>query len=166
MKLGRSLLVAAMMIVSVAPARAAPAIVAASGHWAALRGPKACEAATLALLPAGRTRAQGRAAFAFEPGRRRGEFAAALSRPGRPGAAVILTIGDTPFLLVARGAGAWSRGPAQEAAIIAAVRGAASMRIEAHSAGGARFIDRYALDGAPTAIDAAAACAATMLVNH
>ena len=66
-----------------------------------------------------------------------------------------------PFLLVARGAIAWSRGPAQEAAIIAAMRSAGGMRIEGRSAGG-RFIDRYALDGAPTAIDAAAACAAAL----
>ena len=43
----------------------------------------------------------------------------------------MLTIGRQPFLLVARGDWAWSRGPAQEAAIIAAVRGADSMRVEA-----------------------------------
>lgn len=67
--------------------------------------------------------------------------------------------GDTPFLLVARGAWAWSRGPAQEAAIIAALRIAPGMRIEARSPGGGRFVDRFDLNGAPTAIDAAAACA-------
>ena len=139
---------------------AAPQVVAASGRWAALRAGGVCEAASLALLPATRTRAQGRASIAFEPGRRRGEFAAALSRPARDAGAVILTVGDTPFLLVARGATAWSRGPAQEAAIIAAIRTAGGMRVEGRGVSGARFIDRYELAGAPTAIDAAAACAA------
>lgn len=137
-----------------------PQAVAAAGRWAALKGPDHCEAASLALLPANRTRAQGRASLSFDKVRRQGQFAVMLSRPARPGSSVMLTIGDTPFLLTARGATAWSRGPAQEAAIIAAVRGAEGMRIEARSAGGGRFIDRYLLDGAPTAIDAAAACAA------
>jgi hypothetical protein len=45
----------------------------------------------------------------------------------------------------------------QEAAILAAARGATSMRVEARDAAGRRFADRYLLDGAPTAIDAAAA---------
>ena len=42
-------------------------------------------------------------------------------------------------------------------AIIAAMRGARSMRVEARDQRGRRFADRYLLDGAPTAIDAAAA---------
>ena len=71
----------------------------------------------------------------------------------------MLTIDDESFLLVARGPGAWSRGPAQEAAIVAAMRRATRMRIEGRSVRGLRFIDRYDLAGAPTAIDAAAACA-------
>ena len=69
----------------------------------------------------------------------------------------MLTVGDRPFLLAARGDWAWSRGPAQEAAIIAAVRDAGGMRIEGRDASGRRFTDRYLLDGASTAIDAAAA---------
>ena len=71
--------------------------------------------------------------------------------------------GDQPFMLVARGGWAWSRGPLQEQAIIDAVRSAGGMRIEARDASGRRFADPYALDGAPTAIDAAAArCAGKM----
>lgn len=73
----------------------------------------------------------------------------------------MLTIGEMPFLLAPRGQWAWSRGPAQEAAIIAALRTASGMRVEARSAAG-RFTDRYDLAGAPTAIDAAAACALTL----
>lgn len=80
----------------------------------------------------------------------------------RPGATVMLHVGDQPFLLMSQGDIAWSRGPAQEQAIIAAMRRAGGMRVEARSPGGGRIVDRYALDGAPLAIDAAAACAAAL----
>jgi len=146
---------------SVSALGAPPRVVAAAGRWTALRGPAHCEAAGLALLPATRTRAQARVGLSFDQ-RRRGQLAVRLSRPPRPGSSAMLTIGDTPFLLVVRGALAWSRGPAQEQAIITALRRDATMRIEAHGANGARFIDRFSLDGAPTAIDAAAACATTI----
>jgi hypothetical protein len=69
----------------------------------------------------------------------------------------MLSIGPQPFLLVARGDWAWSTGPLQEQAIIAAARTATTMRVEARDGSGVRFADPYLLDGAPTAIDAAAA---------
>ena len=69
----------------------------------------------------------------------------------------MLTIEDRPFLLVGRGEWAWSTGPMQDSAIIAALRAGRSMRIEARDSAGRRFTDRYLLDGAPSAIDAAAA---------
>ena len=72
----------------------------------------------------------------------------------------MLTVGDRPFLLAGRGAWAWGRSPAQDAAILAAVRDARSMRVQSRDASGRRFTDRYLLDGAPTAIDAAAAACA------
>ncbi len=154
---------AAFFLILATPLAAAPRIIAAAGSWAALSEARSCEAAARAQRVAAKGQAQARASVAFDAeGPRHGEFAARLSRVIRPGSSVMLTIGDAPFLLVARGDMAWSRGPAQEAAIIAALRGAGWMRVEARSTGGARFVDRYALDGAPTAIDAAAACAATM----
>jgi hypothetical protein len=45
----------------------------------------------------------------------------------------------------------------QEQAIISAARNGGAMRIEARDQGGNRFVDPYLLDGAPTAIDSAAA---------
>jgi hypothetical protein len=69
----------------------------------------------------------------------------------------MLTVGERPFLLVGRGDWAWSLGPLQEAAIIDAARAATAMRIESRDGAGQRFADRYLLNGAPTAIDAAAA---------
>jgi hypothetical protein len=69
-------------------------------------------------------------------------------------------------LLASNGQWAWSRDPAQEAAIIAAVRSAGGMRVDSRDASGRRFVDRYLLDGAPTAIDAAAArCASAKLAK-
>ena len=71
----------------------------------------------------------------------------------------MLRIGDQPFMLVSRGNWAWSDGPLQEQAIIAALRNATGMSVESRDAAGKRVVDPYSLDGAATAIDAAAACA-------
>ena len=102
-----------------------------------------------------------RASLAFDAGGpRHGQFAARISRVPRAGAAVMLHVGDQPFLLMSQGDMAWSRGPKQEQAIIAAMRSSGGMRVEARSPGGGRIVDRYSLSGAPSAIDAAAACAA------
>lgn len=149
----------AAALVAGAPAAAAD-ILFAGGSWAALRHPGQCEAAARALRDAAKGKPQARAGFAFDA-RRKGEFAVRLSRPARPGSTVIATIGSQPFLLIGRGDWAWSRGPAQDAAIIAAVRNSTSMRVVARDGAGRRISDRYLLAGAPTAIDAAAAaCAA------
>ena len=101
---------------------------------------------------------QALAGFSFTPDHKRwGEFHARLSRVPRGDASVMLKIGDQPFLLAARDGWAWSRGPGQAQAIIAAMREGTSMRIDSRDQRGVRFVDPYLLDGAPTAIDAAAA---------
>lgn len=151
------------MIFALALAVAAPAtLVVAEGHWAALERSDGCAASSAALAPAREGRPQARIAIQFDrlPRGRNGEVAVLLSRPARPGSSALLTIGDRPFLLALSGTIAWSRGPAQEAQILAALRAAPSARIDARGVEGTRIIDRYVLDGAPTAIDAAAACAA------
>jgi hypothetical protein len=94
----------------------------------------------------------------FTPdGRHSGEFHVRLSRVPRGDASVMLTIGDQPFLLKPRGEWAWSSGPAQAQAIIAAIRSGVTMNVTTRDGAGVRFSDPYLLDGAPTAIDAAAA---------
>lgn len=98
------------------------------------------------------------AGISFTADRKRwGEFHVRLSRMPRGDATVMLKVGDQPFLLVARDGWAWSRGPAQAQAIIDALRTATAMRVESRDGAGVRFTDPYLLDGAPTAIDAAAA---------
>jgi hypothetical protein len=134
------------------------AVVYAGGSWAAIDRGGVCEALARSARIAERGKVQAIAGFSFTPDHKRwGEFHARLSRPVRAGSSVILNIGSQPFLLVARGDDAWSRGPLQEQAIIATLRTADGMRIEARDAGGRRFSDPYGLAGAPTAIDAAAA---------
>lgn len=132
--------------------------VAASGDWVAFdRGPS-CEAVARSLLVPRKGEPQPHVAVTFDrAGGRRGELSVALRRPSRAGSTIVMTIGDQPFLLSARGDRAWSRGPVQEQAIIAAMRSATGMRVEARDGAGRRMVDRYLLNGAPTAIDAAAA---------
>ena len=141
-----------------AAAAATSQLIVARGAWASFdRGP-ACEAVAKPLLPAREHDAQPYVVVAFDrAGPRHGQLFTQLRRPARPGSTVMLTIGEQPFLLAARGASAWSKDPAQEAAIIAAMRGAGGMRIVSRDISGRRFTDRFLLDGAPTAIDAAAA---------
>jgi hypothetical protein len=153
--IGISLLVLAT---TAAPAISRGSAIFAGGSWAAIDRGGVCEALARSTRIAAKGKVQAIAGFSFAPDRRRwGEFHARLSRLVRPGSSVMLTIANQPFLLVARGNDAWSRGPLQEQAIIAAVRGAGDMRVEARDLAGRRFVDPYSLDGAPTAIDAAAA---------
>ena len=140
---------------------AAGKILIAAGTWSAIDRGGVCVAAGRSAKIASKGKVQALAGFTFTPDHNRwGEFHTQLSRVPRAGSSVILTVGNQPFLLTARGGWAWSRGPSQEQAIIAAVRAAAGMRIEARDLAGNRFTDPYALDGAPTAIDAAAAACA------
>jgi len=155
-------LVIALFVLVTGPAVfAAEGILFAGGGWAAIDRGGTCEALARSVLLAPKGRIQASAGFAFTPDRKRwGEFHAQLSRVPRAGSSVMLDIGGQPFLLVARDGWAWSRGGRQEAAIIAAARNAPAMRVEARDAGGRRFVDTYALGGAATAIDAAAAACA------
>ena len=150
-------LVAPLLCLALTAAGPSPIIVA-GGSWAAIDRGAGCEARSRSVRVAANGKVQANAGFAFTPDHRRwGEFNARLSRVPRAGSSVLLTLGTQPFLLVARGDWAWSRGPSQEQAIIAAARNGGTMRVEARDGAGRRFIDYYMLDGAPTAIDAAAA---------
>ncbi len=152
------LILIAALAVAAGPAVAKGDVLVARGSWAAIDRGAVCEAIGRSARIAAKGKVQATAGFAFSrDGRRWGEFHARLRRFVRPGSSVVLTIGRQPFLLSARGDWAWSRGPQQEQAIMAAVRGAGGMRVEGRDGAGRRFSDPYALDGAPTAIDAAAA---------
>lgn len=85
----------------------------------------------------------------------RGQLHVRLSREARANASVRLAVGNRRFDLIAQGQDAWAADKAMDAAIIAAMRSASRLSVSATAAGGARFTDRYALEGAATAMDAA-----------
>ena len=133
-------------------------VVFAGGAWAAIDRGSTCEALSRSQKVLPKDKAQPVAGFSFTPDHRRwGEFHVRLSRVPRGDATVMLKVGDQPFLLVTRDGWAWSRGPSQAEAVMAAVRGGGWMQVESRDGAGQRFTDPYLLDGAPTAIDAAAA---------
>jgi len=133
-------------------------VLVAGGAWAAIDRGEACEALTRSQRVATKEKVQAVAGISFSVDRRRwGEFHARLSRMPRGDASVMLQVGDQPFMLSTRGGWAWSRGSLQAQAIISAIRDGVSMRVESRDERGVRFSDPYLLDGAPTAIDAAAA---------
>lgn len=142
-----------------------PRTLAARGTWAAFDRGRQCEALSRALLPEALDKPAALIAVTFDrAGHRTGELSIRFRRPLRPGSSVMLTVGDQPFELAAAGQSAWSRGPAQEAAILDAIRASGGARATARDAAGRRMTERFLLDGAPTAIDAAAAaCARPML---
>jgi hypothetical protein len=142
-------------------ASAATQVIYAGPAWAAIDRGDDCVAMSRSVRIAARGKVQAVAGFIFSANRRRwGEFHTRLRRMPRTGAAVILQIDDRPFLLVSRGNWAWSDGPLQEQAIIVALRDGARMTVESRDSAGRRLIDPYSLDGAATAIDAAAAACA------
>lgn len=152
-------LAALLCLVFAGAAVAAPSrLIVARGAWASFdRGP-ACEAVAKPLAPVKKGQVEPYVTIAFDRGgARQGQLFSRLRRPARDGSSVILTIGNQPFLLAAKGASAWSKDARQEQAILAAMRVAGGMRVEARDLAGRRMADRYLLDGAPTAIDAAAA---------
>jgi hypothetical protein len=149
------------MIVAAALAAAAAgrgSVIYVGGAWAAVDRGAQCEALTRSQKVAPRDKVQAEAGVTFTSDHKRwGEFHVRLSRAPRADATVMLKVGDQPFLLAVRADWAWSRGPAQAQAIIAAIRQAAAMSVSTRDAAGMRFSDPYLLDGAPTAIDSAAA---------
>lgn len=140
-------------------ALAAPSrLIIARGAWASFDRGSACEAVAKPLAPVKKQQVQPFLSVAFDrAGPRHGQLFVRLRRPARPGSSVILAIGEQPFMLAGRGDSAWSRDGRQEAAILSAMRAAGGMRVDARDSAGRRMADRYLLDGAPTAIDAAAA---------
>ena len=153
-------IIGALILAGAATAAGAAArIVFAGGNWAAIDFGSRCEARSKALWTKPKT--QPYAGFAF--GRAEGPqglFYAHLSRPARSGTAVMATIGSEPFLLGGKGDWAWSRSAAQRTALLDATRYGSSLRIIYRDTSGRRVVDHYALGGAATAIDAAAASCA------
>lgn len=85
----------------------------------------------------------------------RGQLHVRLSRPVANGRAATLTLDGRSFVLKGSGANAWAQDSRMDSAIVAAMRSAPSMTVTARDEAGRRFSDRYTLEGAATALDAA-----------
>ena len=85
----------------------------------------------------------------------RGQVHFRLSRDVRDGSDIRLTIGGKRFALVGAKGNGWAANRTMDAAIIAAMRTAGRMTVQARDVRGRSFRDRYMLDGAATAMDAA-----------
>ncbi len=129
------------------------------GQWAAFRDPETprCYAITAAEERAGQSREQeGFASVGTWPGRRvRGQVHVRMTRELAKNSWIVLSIGGKSFSLTGGGSEAWAKDAQMDAAIVAAMRSGGSMTVTALDAKGRRFFDRYSLDGAPTALDAA-----------
>lgn len=126
--------------------------------WAAFRDdrPSRCFAVSgSAGLPAG-ARSPAFASVATWPARRTvNQLHMRLSRAGRDGSAILLTINARVFQLVGRRFDAWAPNSAVDRAIVAAMRTGVGMTVTARDERGNAFTDRYVLNGAASAIDAA-----------
>jgi hypothetical protein len=85
----------------------------------------------------------------------RGQVHFRLSRVLAAGARPSLSLGGMRYRLTGGGADAWAPDKRTDAAIVAAMRSAASMSVSALDRSGRRFTDSYGLKGAATAMDAA-----------
>ena len=85
----------------------------------------------------------------------RGQVHVRLSRNAAPSATISLSVGGQRFELTGSGGDAWAQDRRMDAAIVAAMRSAGSMTVSARDRAGNRFSDRYSLEGAATAMDAA-----------
>ena len=126
------------------------------GLWGAFREAGRC----FAIAEAASSSTRGTrpfASIAFWPGAGPGgQFHIRLSQQKRPESAVLLRIGERTFPLVGRDWDAWASGPAMDAEVVTAMRSGLVMTVETRAANGALVRDQYRLQGAPSAIDAAA----------
>lgn len=149
-------MLAAAVLFSLAVPVAAKDSLGVFGEWGAFRDP---EVPRCYAIAAAENEARDHAPFASVgtwPRRQvRGQVHLRLSRTLAPSATISLNVGGRRFALTGGGADAWARDRTMDAAIVAAMRSAAAMSVTARDRAGRRFTDRYGLDGAATAMDAA-----------
>ncbi|WP_420606411.1 hypothetical protein [Novosphingopyxis sp.] len=150
MRLRPALCCAALLLA--APAAAAQAIGIFEG-WGAFRSGGQCYAIARPVRVAGREAARAYAGFGYRGGDMR--FYARLGRARRAGSSLTVTLGGRRFALTGTDRNAVAADAATDRAILAAVRMANAMSIEGTDARGQPIVDAYALEGGPSAIDAA-----------
>jgi hypothetical protein len=148
----------ALLALAATPALARDAL-GMFGSWGAFRDPQTprCYAIAMAAPSTMQRDFQPFASVGWWPKSGvRGQIHFRLSRRLQPGALVSLSIGGQRIGLVGGGADAWAADKGGDAAVIAAMRSAREMVINARDASGRGFTNSYTLEGAATALDAAA----------
>lgn len=153
----RRLILAAALLLA-APALARDGL-GTFGGWAAFRDPQTprCYAIAMAAPSTMQRDYQPYASIGWWPRNQvRGQVHFRLSRKLQPNAPISLSIGGQRIALVGGGGDAWAPDKRGDAAIIAAMRSAGQMTVSARDASGRGFSNSYDLQGAATAMDAAA----------
>lgn len=126
------------------------------GQWGAFRDSAVPRCYAIAQAESQRAEHPGYLGIGTWPRRQvRGQVNVRLSRNLAAGTPIRLAIGAQRFELTGGGADAWATDPRMDAAVVAAMRSTATMSVSAVDHAGRRFTDRYRLDGAATAMDAA-----------
>jgi hypothetical protein len=150
-----------IMLALIASPLAAKDSLGVFGQWGAFRDPQVprCYAIAAAEVETRSNRVREHAPYASVgswPKRGvRGQIHFRLSRNLAASPRITLAIGGQRFELTGGGGDAWARDRTMDAAAIAAMRSAGSMSVSASDSAGRRFTDRYSLEGAATALDAA-----------
>jgi hypothetical protein len=146
-----------------AMALAAPQVLARDslgifGAWGAFRDPAVprCYAIAMAQPSTQRRDYRPYADVATWPKRSlRNQVHFRVSRRMQPGQKIVLSITSQRFELTGGGGDAWAADRRMDAAIVAAMRSATSMTVNARDATGARFSNTWPLEGVASAMDAA-----------
>lgn len=147
----------AIALLLTAPAQARDSL-GVFANWAAFRDPATprCYAIAMAEPSTMQRDFQPYADVGTWPRRQvRGQVHFRLSRRTAPGSAITLSLGGQRYALVGGGGDAWAADKRMDAAIVAAMRSAAEMVVNARDAQGRGFSNTWKLGGAATAMDAA-----------
>ncbi len=151
-------LIASAILLAIAAPLAAKDSLGVFGQWGAFRDPQVprCYAIASAEITRNRRDFQPYASIGTWPRRNiRGQVHFRLSREQSATPRLRLAIGRQRFDLTGGGSDAWAANAGDDAAIVAAMRSASRLSIRAVDNRGNRFTDRYSLEGAATAMDAA-----------
>ena len=154
----RWLLALSALLLAAAPAMARDSL-GMFGEWGAFRDPQVprCYALAKAAPSTLQRDYQPYADVAWWPRQGvRGQVHFRLSRKLAANAPISLILGCNRFSLTGGGGDAWAPDKATDAAIVAAMRSSAEMIVNARGADGRGFSNTWKLDGAASAMDAAA----------
>lgn len=155
----RPFTLACALTLLLAPAAQARESLGLYATWGAFRDPliPRCYAIAMAEPSSAMRTYQPFAAIGTWPRRgARNQVHFRLSRKVAQNAPIMLTIGDRKLQLVGGGGDAWPRNQSDNAAIVAAMRSATAISVNARDERGNVFANRWPLAGAASAMDAAA----------